>query len=122
MSLKIFTRGSAGRHWEWVLLFINVVLKMSHKMFGTEFVHKVFNTGEMKEWIDVGQMIPSEPLDRTLVEAFLDDTPPMWDLMAFTIAFNRHQQAPSADARNLVIQGVELLNAAHNHPFFLYDG
>jgi len=92
-----------------VLLFINVVVKMTHMMYGDEFVQYVFNTGEMKDWIAVGPQIPPSPANATLVEVFLQDTPPLWDLMAFarTLAGD---EIPASFARHLVQRGVFQLN------------
>ena len=90
-------------------LFVNVVVKMAHMMYGDVFINKVFNHGDMKGWIEIGPLVP-KPQNSDLVQAFLDDTPALWDLMAVTWTMEKAKvRAPVAQA--LVREGTRKLDA-----------
>ena len=82
-------------------------------MYGDDFIQYVFNTGPMKDWVDVGPQIPIVPADPRLVAAFLEDTPPLWDLMAFTrtMAGEVDWAYASRLALDLVHDGLDELNS-----------
>ena len=92
-------------------LFVNVIVKMAHMMYGEEFVNKVFNDGDMKQWTQIGQLLPA-PINEALVSGFNDDTPALWDLMSATLSmFQMREDQYKRHSLTLLQHGVNALDA-----------